>query len=164
MVTIFYGTVIVMAETQLTKDVKKTLLLYTKADQLGIYGCYEVCFGYNEEYCDFMTMDSKNVFRCYEIKSSMGDLRSKAKLTFKGDFNYIVIPEELFEKDSVQEILKPYLWRGVGVLLYRRKDNGNINIHELQKAKRQTLYIGDRVKIMDYMVRSLSRYTTKLFM
>lgn len=47
-----------MAETELTKEIKKALLYYTKADQAGVYGCYEVCLGagYGDEYVDFMTM------------------------------------------------------------------------------------------------------------
>ena len=34
-----------MAETKLTKEIKKALLYYAKADQAGVYGCYEVCLG-----------------------------------------------------------------------------------------------------------------------
>lgn len=73
-----------MAETELTKEIKKALLYYTKADQAGVYGCYEVCLGagYGDEYVDFMTMNSTNVFQAYEIKISLSDLKSKAKLSF----------------------------------------------------------------------------------
>lgn len=41
-----------MAETELTKEIKKALLHYTKADAPGVYGCYEVCLGagYGDEY------------------------------------------------------------------------------------------------------------------
>lgn len=58
-----------MAETELTKEIKKALLYYAKADQAGVYGCYEVCLGagYGDEYVDFMTMNSKNEFKSYEI-------------------------------------------------------------------------------------------------
>lgn len=73
-----------MAETELTKEIKKALLHYTKADAPGVYGCYEVCLGagYGDEYVDFMTMSSTNVFRAYEIKISLSDLKSKAKYHF----------------------------------------------------------------------------------
>ena len=92
-----------MAETELTKEIKKALLHYTKADAPGVYGCYEVCLGagYGDEYVDFMTMSSTNVFRAYEIKISLSDLKSKAKLSFCGDYNYIVLPEELYQKETV---------------------------------------------------------------
>lgn len=68
-----------MAETELTKEIKKALLYYTKADQSGVYGCYEVCLGagYGDEYVDYMTMSSTNVFRAYEIKVSLSNCCGK---------------------------------------------------------------------------------------
>ena len=40
----------------------------------------------------------KGDFYCYEVKSSVEDFRSKNGHNFLGDFNYYVMPEEVFEK------------------------------------------------------------------
>ena len=152
-----------MAETELTKEIKKALLYYTKADQSGVYGCYEVCLGagYGDEYVDYMTMSSTNVFRAYEIKVSLSDLKSKAKLSFCGDYNYIVLPSELSQKETVKEELKYYTLRGIGILLYCER-LGHKYISQERKPGKFTLNIGRKVELMHYMIRSLSRYPVKL--
>lgn len=40
----------------------------------------------------------KGDFYCYEVKSSVEDFRSKNGHNFLGDYNYYVMPEEVFEK------------------------------------------------------------------
>lgn len=67
-----------MSETKLTKEIKKSLARFTKADGPGIYGAFEVTLGeyYGDERVDYMTMSSDNIFRCYEIKISKSDLKS----------------------------------------------------------------------------------------
>jgi len=40
----------------------------------------------------------KGDFYCYEVKSSVEDFHSKNGHNFIGDFNYYVMPEEVFEK------------------------------------------------------------------
>ena len=63
-----------MSETVLTKRIKVGLYYHTKAHLQGVYGAFEVAcgttLGYGSEFVDYMTMDSTNVFRCYEIKVS----------------------------------------------------------------------------------------------
>ncbi|WP_162787410.1 hypothetical protein [Enterococcus hirae] len=44
------------------------------------------------------TYSTDNTIRCYEIKVSMADLKSKANQTFIGDYNYLVITQDLWEK------------------------------------------------------------------
>ena len=80
-------------KTELTLQIEKAILLATKADKLGVYGAYEVSIGkgYGDQFVDYITMDTKNIFRCYEIKISLQDLKSKNKLSFCGDYNYLVI-------------------------------------------------------------------------
>lgn len=152
-----------MAETELTKEIKKALLYYTKADQAGVYGCYEVCLGagYGDEYVDFMTMNSTNVFQAYEIKISLTDLKSKAKLSFCGDYNYIVLPTELYRREAVKEELKYHTARGIGILLYGNYF-GQKYISQERISRKRTLNIGRKVELMHYMIRSLSRYPVKL--
>ena len=84
-------------KTELTKTIEQAIYSAVGADRLGVYGCYEVSFGkgYGDQYCDFVTMTSDNIFRCYEIKVTTSDFHSKCKLSFVGDFNYFVLPAEL---------------------------------------------------------------------
>lgn len=148
-----------MAETELTKEIKRELFKYTEANGLGIYGCFEVSVGegYGSEYCDFMTMSSKNVFRAYEIKISLSDLKSKSALTFVGDFNYFVLSEKLYNNPATDEILRPYKIHGIGILVYKGR-----YFHQEAKAKNKNLTVGAKVSLMHCMIRSLSRYPVKM--
>ena len=60
------------------------------------FGIHEVTLGFGgRERADFMTISTNDVVRCFEIKVSMSDLRSKAKLTFCGRYNYLVAPYDV---------------------------------------------------------------------
>lgn len=145
-------------KTKRTKEMEKALYNYCGAGGVGVYGCFEVSLGggYGKERVDFITMDSKDEFRCYEIKSSEEDFASDAKLSFIGDFNYLLIPHGLKEKISGSEKLKSLFLHGVGLLLY--KGNGKIILDHDHRAKKKTLTLAERVDLMHSMTRSLSRY------
>ena len=90
-----------MAKTMITKNIENALNNMCRSKRL--YGCEEVTIGFpnnghGNEIVDFMTMDSKGVLRCYEIKVSLSDLKSKAKKSWYGNYNYLVITEDLFHK------------------------------------------------------------------
>lgn len=88
-----------------------------------IYWAREVTFDYSTQNAvrvDFMRFKpvnntvsgiEKGDFYCYEVKSSVEDFHSKNGHNFIGDFNYYVMPEEVYEKVK-DEI--PY---GVGVFI-----------------------------------------------
>ena len=71
------------------------------------YGCAEVTVGFptkrvtkekRNEVVDFLSYDRKSdCFYCYEIKVSLPDLKSDAAKSFHGDFNYIVVTNELYD-------------------------------------------------------------------
>lgn len=75
-----------------------------------IYWAKEVTFDYatsNAIRVDFMKFKpvnntvsgiEKGDFYCYEVKSSVEDFHSKNGHNFIGDFNYYVMPEEVYEK------------------------------------------------------------------
>lgn len=75
-----------------------------------IYWAREVTFDYgtqNSVRVDFMRFKpvnntvsgiEKGDFYCYEVKSSVEDFRSKNGHNFLGDFNYYVMPEDVFDK------------------------------------------------------------------
>ncbi len=57
-----------------------------------------------KEIVDFLSYNAKkDEFRCYEIKVSMADFKSKAAKTWIGNYNYLVIPRELYLKQSLYE-------------------------------------------------------------
>lgn len=75
-----------------------------------IYWAREVTFDYgtlNQIRVDYMVFEPKNNsvsgiekgdFYCYEIKSSVADFESKHGHNFIGDYNYYVMPLDVFEK------------------------------------------------------------------
>lgn len=75
-----------------------------------IYWAREVTFDYATNHAvrvDFMRFKpvnntvsgiEKGDFYCYEVKSSIEDFHSKNGHNFLGDFNYYVMPEDVFEK------------------------------------------------------------------
>ena len=140
-------------KSKLTKTIEQEIYSAVNADKLGIYGCFEVSFGkgYGDQYCDFATMSSDNIFRCYEIKISASDFRSKNKLSFIGDYNYFVLPAELYEA------VKSEIPWNVGVYVYR---NGHCYCEK--KARKRLFTIGERIDLMHGFIRSLSRFTTKI--
>lgn len=143
-------------KTNRTMELEKALYEYSGAGGVGVYGCFEVSLGggYGKERVDFMTMDSKDEFRCYEIKSSEEDFASEAKLSFVGDYNYLLIPHELKEKVADNERFRSLLLHGVGILLFTA--GGGISVD--RKARKRPLTMARRVELMHCMTRSLSRY------
>lgn len=68
-------------------------------NKMSVFGCFEVTIGwFGKDRVDFMTYSTDNTIRCYEIKVTMADLKSSAKQTFIGDYNYLVVINELWEK------------------------------------------------------------------
>ena len=151
-----------MSETVFTKRIKVGLYYYTKAHLQGVYGAFEVAcgttLGYGSEFVDFMTMDSTNVFRCYEIKVSKSDLKSPAKWSFYGDYNYFVVPEELAEETLA--FLRNMGETRYGIIVVSEV-KGKLDFYIKKKPVKQRIGIDQRIANMHNMVRSGSRYTTK---
>lgn len=143
-----------MSKTAETKKCEKAIYRAT-ANKIGVYGCFECTLGagYGNERVDFITMDSRNTFRCYEIKVSVSDFNSHAKKSFCGDFNYFVMPEALYYELEDKSLLDPYLISGVGV--YAVNDDASVVV----KAKNKNIPLHRKVELMHAMVRSLSRRT-----
>lgn len=105
-----------MPKTKATKEIEKSLYLNTVSKR--IYGCEEVTIGFHKdghgnEIVDFCTMDSKGIIRCYEIKVTLSDLKSRAKKSWYGHYNYLVMPHDLV--DRVWRNLDEYIPEYVGV-------------------------------------------------
>ena len=134
-----------------------------------IYCAKEVTFDYatgNSIRVDYMKFNpvnntvsgiEKGDFDCYEVKSSVEDFHSKNGHNFIGDYNYYVMPEDVFEKIK-EEI--PY---HVGAFVPDGKNHRGkwYNLRSVKKAKRK-----DRerpiAEMLLMMFRSSNRDTIKL--
>lgn len=130
------------------------------------YGCEEVTIGFynnghGNEICDYVLMDSKGIVRCYEIKVTKQDLQSKAKKSWYGHYNYLVVSSELSEQ--IQD-WTPYLPDGVGLIVagkVMRYINRNPEMKEVReltnhfKPSKRILSEEDQLLITQSMVRSM---------
>lgn len=122
-----------------------------ETSKMGVFGCREVTIGwYGKQRVDYMTYETKGVWRCFEIKVSKSDFRSKAHNTFIGHFNYYVMPHSLYVelKAEIPDHIGVYAFFGQGVSLVRR-------------AKRQELGEDEQV-LKNSLIRSLAREAQKL--
>lgn len=92
-----------------------------------IYWASEVSFDYSTSKCvrvDFMRFKpvnntisgiEKGDFYCYEVKSSVEDFHSKNGHNFLGDFNYYVMPEDVYEavKNEIPYKVGVYISDGI---------------------------------------------------
>ena len=134
-----------MSKTDLTQKLEKEIWQATRKQ--GVFGCFEVTIGwFGSERVDYITYDTKGIWRCYEIKVSKSDFNSKSKVTFVGHFNYYVMPQELYEQ------VKNEIPEHVGVY---------INGYCAKKPKRQKLGVEEK-RLTKSLIRSLFREAEKL--
>ena len=153
-------------KTKETKKIEQLLYDYTK--KLGIYGCFEVKIGFSkssrfltgkEEYVDYMTYASDGTIRCYEIKVSESDAKSKAELSFLGNYNYLVMPDELYQLSKDKEWFKYKTWSGaVGVIVVK-----NDALETVKKPKKNVVSAGVQVLLLESLTKSLSRETDRYY-
>lgn len=94
-------------ETKIIEQVLYGNLFGTNPKLAKEYGTEEVPIGFARggrinnkiEIVDFLSYDmKKDWFRCYEIKVSMSDFKSKAAKSWQGNYNYLVLSEELYHQ------------------------------------------------------------------
>ena len=125
-----------------------------------VYMAREVTFDYatshavRVDYMQFKPLNNtvsgieKGDFFCFEIKSSVEDFRSKNGHNFLGDYNYYVMPEEVYEQVKTE---LPY---GVGVYVPDHLHYGKewYDLKSVKKAKRK-----DREKSLTEMLFMMFR-------
>jgi hypothetical protein len=132
------------AKTEATIQLERQI--WKETHKQGVFGCFEVTIGwFGKERVDYMTYDCKGVWRCYEIKVSKSDFRSKAHNTFIGHFNYYVMPKELYEqvKNEIPVEIGAYCGGWCA-----------------KRAKRLALAIDEQI-LKNSLIRSLSREVEK---
>lgn len=156
-----------MAKTKETIELEK--LLWSHTNKLGTYGAFEVKIGFHktskfiqnrEEYVDYMTYSTDGIIRCYEIKTSKSDTKSKANLSFLGNYNYFVMPEDLYHEIKNEAWFKDKTFNGaVGVIVL----NNYGKLSTIKNAKKNTTSLGMQTFLVESMVRSLSRDANKYY-
>ncbi|MCA5012136.1 MULTISPECIES: hypothetical protein [unclassified Enterococcus] len=101
-------------KTSLTIQMEETLYYYCREN--GDVVVEEVTMPDDQGIVDTLSCrlssDKQFEWRCYELKASKADFRSKAKLSFIGHYNYFVLPEALFEK------VKTEIPKSIGAMVY----------------------------------------------
>ena len=139
-------------KTELTVKMEKAIRKET-AKNMRLFQCYEVTIGwYGNGRVDFMTMDTKDIFRCYELKITKEDFHSKHGHNFVGHFNYYVVPEELYEaiKDEIPKHIGVYCY-------YENRDYCSL----VKKPKKQEITNDMINTLKNSMIRSLYREANK---
>ncbi|ABO49459.1 hypothetical protein Dred_0923 [Desulforamulus reducens MI-1] len=134
-----------IAKTELTLELEREI--WSATAKQGVFGCFEVTIGwFGEERVDYLTYDTKGIWRCYEIKVSKSDFYSKAHNTFVGHYNYYVITKELYEqvKDEIPGHIGVYMGDSC-----------------VKRAKKQDLTIDEKI-LKDSLIRSLYREAEKV--
>lgn len=137
-----------MTKRKETIELENALIKDTREKR--IYGCEEITIGFynsghGNEIVDFMTMDSKGIIKCYEIKVTLQDLRSNAKKSWYGHYNYLVVSEELHK--SVKE-WNEYVPKHVGIIV------GN-SLSVVKKPTKQIIDTGTETMLKESLVRSM---------
>lgn len=151
-----------MSKSQATKDIEESL--YTMVKNKRLYGCSEVTIGFynnghGNEIVDFCTMDSKGIIKCYEIKVTLADLKSKAKLSWYGHYNYLVVTKELYDK-LTDDLITTYLPNFIGIMIPDRWSDTGFSI--VKRSKKQDISIDTEIMMKESLIRTLSYKVNKI--
>ena len=102
------------------------------------------------EIVDILELISQKGWFCYEIKISKSDFHSRAIKSFVGEYNYYLMPDELYEQ------VKNEIEKDIGVYSY----NGQY-LYLKQKARKHKLIDGMDEQLYYAMIRSLNRERKK---
>ena len=103
-----------MGRPEITKALSALLEQHIHAGDSRVYWAREVTFDYGSvkpsrvDYMEFEPLNNsvsgieKGDFSCYEIKSSVEDFHSPNGHNFYGDFNYYVMPRDVYDKVEIE--------------------------------------------------------------
>ena len=154
-------------KSSLTKRIEHLIFKHTA--KLGVSGCREVKIGTHktksfltgeQEFVDYMTITSDGEIDCYEIKSSMDDLKSSARLSFLGHRNFLVLPSDLYEQVANERwFLEKLENHSIGIIVLKENDK----LQLLKKCKKKKLSIGTQTLLLESFARSAARDANKLY-
>lgn len=138
-----------MSKSQKTYELEEIITIVTaRRDRVG---CAEVSLG-DDGIVDYVSIElgGRHLVRCYELKISKSDFLSDAKKTFVGEYNYYVIPSELWME------IRNYVEPGVGVWCVTK--TGRAYVQKKAKARRCTL---SKKLVLMQILRALNRENVK---
>lgn len=121
-------------KTDQTRELEAAILSCTK--RKGIYWAFEATFNYDER-VDFITVETKDIIRCYEIKVSKPDFYSKCKKSFYGHFNYYVMPQTLYEQ--VKKDIPDHIGVHTGDQVIKRPKKQYVSEKDISEIKTRML-------------------------
>ena len=147
-------------KTALTSQIEYDLIKRTKST-LGLYGAFEVTIGHigrkkGYERVDYLELNTKGDFTCYEIKVSLSDYLSKNKLSYVGNKNYLVAPKELAHK-----IKNEYNTHSHGIIAYDEKMSLTQRFEVIKRASNHTIGLGEKIELLESFAKSASRDVMK---
>ena len=92
-----------------------------------------------------MTMDSKGTIKCYELKVTLKDLKSTAKKSWYGHYNYLVVNRELYNKVSDWG---EYIPKHIGIIV-------DECLESRRKAQRCDVSTETEIMLKESMIRSM---------
>lgn len=153
-------------KTEATVSLEKVIRRATRKN--GVFGCFEVTIGFfGKERVDYMTYDTKGIFRCYEIKVTKADFHSGAAKSFVGHYNYYVLTMELY--NQVREEIPDWIGVYVGECCAKKAKKQDLSGREY-KIRRSIDGRSTEVStpwedmLKESMIRSLYRDSDKLLL
>ncbi len=153
-------------KTEATVSLEKAIRRATRKN--GVFGCFEVTIGFfGKERVDYMTYDTKGIFRCYEIKATKADFHSGAAKSFVGHYNYYVLTRELY--NQVREEIPDWIGVYVGECCAKKAKKQDLSGREY-KIRRSIDGRSAEVStpwedmLKESMIRSLYRDSDKLLL
>ena len=110
---------------------------------------------YNNKYVDFLAYDREKNFICYEVKVSKKDFKSQHGKNFVGNYNYYVMPRELYE------VVKNEIPHNVGCYVEHKTNCGKISLYKVKKACYQELKEYDDTSLQVCLMGALYREATR---
>lgn len=144
-------------ETTIIENVLHKSLFGANPKLAKEYGTTEVTIdfprnGNGRELVDFMSYEPKNhVFRCYEIKVTMQDFHSKAKKSWYGNYNYLVVSNELYAEQTLDE-WKAEIPLHVGIIVV---DTVTTKKQTVKKALKKDITVEQSNVLKDSLLRTL---------
>lgn len=156
-------------ETKETKEIKAAL--YQRSKTLFRHGVQEVTVGHivgNKGYdrCDYVEFDNDGTFYAYEIKVSVADLKSKNKLSYCANKNYLIINQEIYDwmfkagSDGKREIKHRLNRGGFGLILYQPEAYNKFK--SITRCGHKQLGLGERMELLEAIAKAGCRDAAKL--
>lgn len=137
-----------------TKDIEN--IAYNHLWAKGKYLVFEVAAPrelvdkYHRERVDLLMYESTGAWKCFEIKNTVADFRSSAKLSFWGDYNYYILNADIYET------VKDEIPKHIGVWLVHKPNNSKGWMECIKKPKRQEKLCSHE-SLMFTLMQGLSR-------